>query len=135
MINFRKMSDNFRNGIAEIEEKDKNYKELWKDYLTEAVDYNQALYKATFKLTIFKDRGADITQTLADIRAIPNITTVFRTEEGEEDKAHIKAIYDIKFILKKQDPPNIYLKNTLMISLKKMSSVQVDGFLGLERVR
>lgn len=107
----------------------------WNEYLlTENKEYNQVIYKIIYDLVISKQIGGNKTQTLNDIRKIPEVTTVFRMEKGYEDDEQLMAPYSIKFALKRGENPDIFLRKILRPSLKRIKGLSIQGSKGLEKV-
>lgn len=109
--------------------------EDWKKFLVENENYNQALYNSTWELRIDKKIGGDKTQTLNDIRSIPHITTIYRASEGTEDRDTAYADYNIKFVLKKGESADFYIKQILKPGLQAIPGLTVLSYKGTKRIK
>ena len=107
----------------------------WNKFLSESREYDQSLYKSDWTLKILKRVGGDKTQTLAEIRAIPNVTTVFKSSEGFENLEYFESTFDIKFVLKTRDSPDLYIKQVLRKDLKEIPGLQIISYGGHERIK
>lgn len=107
----------------------------WNDFLLqEKVGYNQVVYAITYKLKISKVTGGNKTQTLNDIRKIPNVTTVFREEKGFEDKDVVMAPYSIKFALERGQSPDMFVRRILAPQLRQIPGLGIQGSMGIEKI-
>ncbi len=90
----------------------------WKEYLTEQIALKE--YSITFKLRINRqETRAVIDDTLARIRAIPNITVVnSSTDDASSDVRHAVAYIEFKFLPDREAGAQI--KNQVVDIKKRM---------------
>lgn len=114
---------------------EEDWLEEWVKVVVENANYNQALYNSTWELRIDKKIGGDKTQTLNDIRSIPHVTTIYRASEGTEDTQTAYADYNIKFVIKKAESADYYVKHILRPGLKAIPGLVVLSYKGTERIK
>ena len=77
----------------------KRFFSSFRNYLTEAVEYDENQYEFSARLTISKDVGGNREQTFAEIRAIDDITIVKQVpHSGDDDDSNFYSTMIVRFI-------------------------------------
>ena len=77
----------------------------WKNFLAEADKLVQDRYEANLYLAIEQSKDIDRTDVTNQMRAIPEVTTVYREREISTSESQFVGEYIIRFILPKQNFP------------------------------
>ena len=110
------------------------YRKKWQQFLTEKDKPNHYKYEARLHLTIDQDKPIDRTEVMDSMRAIPEITTVYREREISTSPRVFVGEYIIRFILPVHDDAKIYYNNTLGPKLKSIPGLGIQTDYGYEKI-
>lgn len=97
--------------------------------------YFQDVYEAKYVLLIYKGKGGNDQETSAEIRSIPNVTTVGKEGKAKKSETSMEATFHIKFALERPEAVNKYLKTVLNPMLKSIKGLHVKNYLGVKLVK
>ena len=109
------------------------YQKKWQQFLTEKEKPNHYKYEARLHLTIDQDKPIDRTEVMDSMRAIPEITTVYREREISTSPRIFVGEYIIRFILPVHKDAQIYYDDTLKTRLKSIPGLGIQSDYGFER--
>ena len=106
----------------------------WREFLTEKEKPSHERYEANLYLSIDQSKPIDRTEVMNEMRAIPEVTTVYREREISSSPVTFVGEYIIRFIL----PPGVdiahYYSRELKPRLNKISGLKIQRDFGYERM-
>jgi hypothetical protein len=108
--------------------------EKWKKYLSEEKKPNQERYEAKFYLNLEQSKDVDRTELMNFMRAIPNVTTVYREEEISTSKESFVGEYRFRFVLPVGTDSKYYYDQVLKTNLKRIKGLSIQRDLGYEKI-
>ena len=104
----------------------------WRNFLLEETEISKLKrYEATFSISI----ASDITEALLHIRAIPNVTTVYKTGKARELQGFTSInLVNVKFILEPHENSYTYLNHVLKPKMLEVEGLHIINFKGLEEL-
>ena len=107
--------------------------ETWRHYLTEKEKPVQDNYEAHFYLALTQSKEIDRTELMGFMRAIQNVTTVYREKEVSTSAATFVGEYKIRFVLQHGADVKYYYDTTLKPGLRKIKGLAIQRDLGYEK--
>ena len=108
--------------------------ENWKNFLAEADKLVQDRYEANLYLAIEQSKDIDRTDVTNQMRAIPEVTTVYREKEISTSESQFVGEYIIRFILPKEQSAGKYYDKELKPRLNKIRGVKIQRDRGFEKL-
>jgi multidrug efflux pump subunit AcrB len=106
----------------------------WKNFLAETEKNVQDRYESTFYLAIQQSKDIDRTDVTNQMRAIPEVTTVYREREVSTSQSQFVGEYIIRFILPREQSANKYYDNELKPRLNRIRGVKIQRDFGFEKL-
>lgn len=97
----------------------------WRNFLTEKEERTHDRYEATLDLAIDQDKPIDRTGVMNQIRAIREVTTVYREAEVSTSPVVFVGTYKIRFILPRHANAKHYYVSELKPQLNKISGLKI----------
>ena len=108
--------------------------ETWRQYLTEKERPVQDNYEAHFYLALTQSKEIDRTELMGFMRAIPNVTTVYREKEISTSTTSFVGEYQIRFVLPHGTDAKYYYDTTLKPGLRKIKGLEIQRDKGYEKI-
>ncbi len=91
-------------------------------------DNVQSIYKISAKLRINKNRSAEMTQLLNEVRGIEGVTTVIHLSDYSRDtETYNFVLFEMKFELTGSDSnPVLYIKKKLIPGIRNIQGVDIQ---------
>ena len=107
----------------------------WRNFLTEKEEkISQDRYEGNIYLAIEQSKPIDRTEVMNQIRAIPEVTTVYREREISTSTRNFVGEYIIRFILSPGTDAAHYYNRELKPQLNKIPGLKIQRDLGYERM-
>ena len=106
----------------------------WKNFLSEADKLVQDRYEANLYLSILQSKDIDRTDVTNQMRAIPEVTTVYREREISTSETQFIGEYIIRFILPKEKSAGRYYDKELKPRLNQIRGLKIQRDLGFEKL-
>ena len=106
----------------------------WRKFLTAKEKPTHDRYEANLYLSIDQSKPIDRTEVMNEMRAIPEVTTVYREREISTSPRVFVGEYIIRFILPVHDDAKIYYNNTLGPKLKSIPGLVIQTDYGYEKI-
>jgi len=106
----------------------------WREFLTEEETPSHHRYEAVCYLSIDQSTSIDRTEIMNEMRAIQQITTVYREREISTSPITFVGEYVIRFILDPGTDATRYYNRELKPKLNKIPGLKIQRDLGFERV-
>ena len=107
---------------------------MWREYLTEQEVPIQDEYEAFLYLGILQTKSIDRTEIMAFIRAIKNVTTVYREDEISTSAAIFVGEYKIRFVLEHGGNAKEYYEQILKPGIRKIKGLSIHRDEGFEKI-
>tara|TARA_Y100001938_G_C7798389_1_gene285911 strand:- start:43 stop:393 length:351 start_codon:yes stop_codon:yes gene_type:complete len=108
--------------------------EKWRQFLTEKERIVQDMYEATFLLALEQSKEIDRTEVMGFIRAIENVTTVYREREVSTSRKTFVGEYTIRFVLPHGADVKYYFDTVLKPSLRRIKGLAIQRDMGYEKI-
>jgi len=108
--------------------------ENWRKYLTEKEKPVQDEYEARFYLALTQSKEIDRTELMGFMRAIQNVTTVYREKEVSTSTQTFVGEYKIRFVLTHGADVKYYYDTTLKPGLRKIKGLSIQRDFGFEKI-
>ena len=112
----------------------KNEFDKWREYLCESEKAVHDRYEAKLYISISQSKDIDRTDIMNQIRAIPEVTTVYRDREISTSKENFVGEYILRFVLRKGTSPDHYYARTLLPRLKNINGLSVQKSFGFDKM-
>jgi hypothetical protein len=106
----------------------------WRKFLLEKDKKAHDIYEAVLFLSIDQSKPIDRTEVMNEIRAIPEVTTVYREREVSTSKASFVGEYIIRFILPTAADSNSYYHRQLKPRLNSIKGLGIQRDNGFEKI-
>jgi len=106
----------------------------WRNFLTEKENPTHDRYEANLYLSIDQSKPIDRTEVMNEMRAIREVTTVYREREISTSPVSFVGEYIIRFILPRQSDATHYYNRELKPQLNKIQGLKIQRDLGYERI-
>jgi len=106
----------------------------WRKFLTEKEKPTHDRYEANLYLSIDQSKPIDRTEVMNEMRAIPEVTTVYREREISTSPKTFVGEYIIRFILPHKADATHYYARDLKPRLNKIPGLKIQRDLGYERI-
>jgi hypothetical protein len=107
--------------------------ENWRKYLTEKEKPVQDEYEAHFYLALTQSKEIDRTELMGFMRAIQNVTTVYREKEVSTSAQTFVGEYKIRFVLTHGADVKYYYDTVLKPGLRKIKGLSIQRDLSYEK--
>jgi hypothetical protein len=108
--------------------------EHWRKHINEEEKPVQDKYEATFYLSMLQSKDVDRTELTNFMRAIPNITTVYREREVSTSKTNFVGEYRFRFVLPAGTNAKKFYDLELKPALRSIKGLTVQRDLGYEKI-
>jgi len=108
--------------------------EKWRKFLIEKEKAAHERYEAVLFLSIDQTKPIDRTEVMNEMRAIPEVTTVYREREISTSKLAFVGEYKIRFILPRAINAANYYQRELKPRLQKIKGLRIQRDLGYEKI-
>ena len=105
----------------------------WRQYLAEKERPVQDEYEAHFYLSLTQSKEIDRTELMGFMRAIPNVTTVYREKEISTSATSFVGEYKIRFVLIHGTDAKYYYDTVLKPGLRKIKGMSIHRDIGYEK--
>ena len=112
----------------------KNEFKSWRQFLTELEKPAHHRYEAFFYLSIDQAKPIDRTEVMNEMRAIPEVTTVYREREVSTSPVSFVGEYIIRFILPSRADAASYYNRELKPRLNSIKGLKIQRDLGYEKI-
>jgi len=102
--------------------------------LTEKEKPSHTRYEANLYLSIDQSKPIDRTEVMNEMRAIPEVTTVYRVREVSTSPATFVGEYVVRFILKSGIDAMHYYTRELKPRLNRIIGVKIQHDFGYEKI-
>tara|TARA_R110000851_G_C12899446_1_gene548017 strand:+ start:56 stop:412 length:357 start_codon:yes stop_codon:yes gene_type:complete len=107
----------------------------WRSFLTEKEEkISQDRYEANLYLSIEQSKPIDRTEVMNQIRAIPEVTTVYREREVSTSARNFVGEYIIRFILSPGTDARHYYSRELKPRLSKINGLKIQHDFDFEKI-
>jgi len=106
----------------------------WRKYLTENKERLHKRYEANLNLAIEQSREIDRTDIMDAIRAIPEVTTVYREREVSTSAQFFVGEYILRFLLPPGKDIAIFYESSIKKKLKEIPGLWIDHDFGYEQI-
>tara|TARA_Y100000034_G_scaffold128392_1_gene182843 strand:- start:403 stop:759 length:357 start_codon:yes stop_codon:yes gene_type:complete len=106
----------------------------WRRFLIEKEKKTHYRYEAHCYLSIDQSKPIDRTEVMNEIRAIPEVTTVYREREISTSKSRFVGEYIIRFLLSVNINADNYYTKQLKHRMRQINGVQIQRDLGFKRM-
>ena len=112
----------------------KNEFKKWRKYLLERKADSQDRYEANFYLALDQSHDLDRTDLMNFMRAIDQVTTVYREEQISTSAKTFVGKYRFRFVLERGADSKNYYDTTLKPGLRKIRGLIIQRDLGYEKI-
>ena len=107
----------------------------WRNFLTEKEEkISQDRYEGNIYLAIEQSKPIDRTEVMNQIRAIPEVTTVYREREVSTSTRNFVGEYIIRFILSPGTDAAHYYNRELKPRLNQIRGLKIQHDFGYEKI-
>ena len=106
----------------------------WRSFLTEKEKPSHDRYEATFYLSIDQSKPIDRTEVMNEMRAIREVTTVYREAEVSTSPVVFVGEYIVRFILPVGRDASHYYSRELKPQLNSIRGLKIQRDFGYERM-
>lgn len=107
---------------------------FWRQFINEREQIVQNAYLAHFVLSLAQKKEIDRTEVMNFMRAIPNVTTVYREKEISSTKQSFTAEYSVRFVLKHGHSAKKYHDTILKPGLRSINGLSIQVDKGYEKI-
>ena len=106
----------------------------WRNFLTEKEEPAHNRYEAKLYLSIDQSKPIDRTEVMNEMRAIPEVTTVYREREISSSPVMFVGEYIVRFILPSRADATSYYNRELKPRLNSIKGLKIQRDLGYEKI-
>jgi len=106
----------------------------WRKFLMEKEKPSHDRYEANLYLSIDQSKPIDRTEIMNEMRAIPEVTTVYREREISTSPQTFVGEYILRFILPSRTDANHYYNRELKPRLNSIKGLKIQRDLGYEKI-
>jgi hypothetical protein len=106
----------------------------WRKFLTEKRTPAHDRYEATMYLSIDQSKPIDRTEVMNEMRAIEEVTTVYREREISTSTSVFVGEYSIRFIVPHAADVTHYYQRELKPQLNAIKGLKIQRDLGYEKI-
>ena len=106
----------------------------WRKFLMEVEDPSHDRYEANLYLSIDQSKPIDRTEVMNEMRAIPEVTTVYREREISTSPVAFVGEYIVRFILPSASDAASYYNRELKPRLNSIKGLKIQRDLGYEKI-
>ena len=106
----------------------------WRQFLLEKERPVQDMYEGHFFLGLTQSKEIDRTELMGFMRAIKNVTTVYREKEISTSKETFVGEYTIRFVLPHGADVKYYFDTVLKPELRAIKGLNIQRDIGYEKI-